>query len=94
LPQAVCRATLAVTDKFRPQEYPDTVLTTWNVSLAEAERESPIAGDLLQLLAFLAPEDIPRNLLTMPVEIAFLLFDLTNAIVVLITTIAIVQPKQ
>lgn len=55
---------LAGADEFRPQQYPDTILTTWTVSLAAAERESPVAGDLLRVLAFLAPENIPRDLLT------------------------------
>jgi len=47
----------------RPISYRDTVATTWEISFQDVEKESPAAADLLNLLAFLAPEDIPRSLL-------------------------------
>ncbi len=59
-------AALAGDDAFRPADYPATVLTTWDVSLAAAERAMPAAGDLLRVLAFLAPDDIPRDLFGAP----------------------------
>jgi tetratricopeptide (TPR) repeat protein len=42
--------------------HPDTVATTWTLSLARAQAEAPAAQDLLALCAFLAPDDIPRTL--------------------------------
>jgi len=47
----------------RPISYRDTVATTWEISFQDVEKESPAAADLLNLLAFLAPEEIPRSLL-------------------------------
>ncbi|MBI2877070.1 MAG: tetratricopeptide repeat protein [Candidatus Tectomicrobia bacterium] len=44
-------------------DYPDTVATTWEISFQQVQRESPAGADLLNLCAFLAPEDIPRNVL-------------------------------
>jgi tetratricopeptide (TPR) repeat protein len=45
-------------------DHPDTVATTWALSLARAQAEAPAARDLLTLCAFLAPDDIPRTLPT------------------------------
>jgi tetratricopeptide (TPR) repeat protein len=68
--------------KGRPQHRnpADTVATTWQVSL---ERVRPVAGAmvLLELCAFLAPEEIPRSLFTQqldppPDELAVLADDL------------------
>jgi tetratricopeptide (TPR) repeat protein len=50
------------------QDYPDTVATTWELSFNKAKEESPAAADLLNLCAFLAPDDIPRELLAQGVE--------------------------
>jgi len=49
-------------------DYPETVATTWKVSLDAASAEEPAAGDLLRLVAFLAPEDLPRELLVEQAE--------------------------
>jgi tetratricopeptide (TPR) repeat protein len=47
-----------------PTDHPDTVATTWALSLAKARAEAPAAEDLVALCAFLAPDDIPRSLPT------------------------------
>jgi hypothetical protein len=47
-----------------PTDHPDTVATTWALSLARAQAEAPAAENLLALCAFLAPDDIPRTLPT------------------------------
>jgi tetratricopeptide (TPR) repeat protein len=41
-----------------------TIATTWTLSLRRAAQESSAAEDLLTLCAFLAPDSIPRSLLT------------------------------
>jgi hypothetical protein len=41
-----------------PSEYTKTVTTTWKISFAEIEQQSPAAADLLRLCSFWAPEDI------------------------------------
>ncbi len=48
----------------RPTDYPDTVATTWDISMQRAKEASAASVDLLSLCAFLAPDDIPRDLLT------------------------------
>jgi tetratricopeptide (TPR) repeat protein len=47
-----------------PAGYPDTVATTWELSLERVRRESPAAADVLHLCAYLAPDAIPRRLLS------------------------------
>ncbi|RJP81720.1 MAG: tetratricopeptide repeat protein [Candidatus Zixiibacteriota bacterium] len=47
----------------QPHGYPGTVLTTWNMAFTEAEK-TPGAADLLRLAAFLAPDNIPLDLIT------------------------------
>jgi Tfp pilus assembly protein PilF len=51
-------------------DHPDTVASTWALSLARAQAEAPAANALLALCAFLAPDDLPR---TLPTEHAQLL---------------------
>ena len=46
----------------KPNWYTGTVATTWTVSIKGACAEQPLARDLLALFAYLAPDDIPRNL--------------------------------
>jgi tetratricopeptide (TPR) repeat protein len=41
-----------------------TVASTWSVSLERVREQSPVGEDLLRLCSFLAPDDIPRALLT------------------------------
>ena len=51
----------------RDRDPTDTVATTWQVSL---ERVRPVPGALvlLEVAAFLAPEDLPRELFTQPLD--------------------------
>jgi tetratricopeptide (TPR) repeat protein len=44
-------------------DYPDTVATTWELSFQEVQKASPAGADLLNLCAFLAPDDIPQGML-------------------------------
>ncbi|MBT4735492.1 MAG: hypothetical protein HOO10_10910, partial [Candidatus Marinimicrobia bacterium] len=47
-----------------PKNYPYTVATTWGLSMERLRAETPAAADLLHLCAFLAPDDIPRVMIT------------------------------
>ena len=49
--------------KGKPLNYPDSVATTWEISFLAVQKENPAAGDLLNLIAFLAADAIPRSLL-------------------------------
>ena len=46
-----------------PAGYHATVTTTWELAFAEVEKKSEAAGQLLNLCAFLAPDDIGREML-------------------------------
>lgn len=48
----------------QPVSYPDTVETTWELSFNELEERSPAGAALLSLCAFLAPDDIPIDVIT------------------------------
>ena len=52
-----------VFERGQPLDYPDTVLTTWSLALDRIGTEHPPALELLRLLAFLAPDDVPVSLL-------------------------------
>ncbi len=43
-------------------DYPESVATTWSVNFEEVGSESPASADLLRLSAFLAPDNIPLEL--------------------------------
>ena len=43
--------------------HPDPVATTWSLSFAKVEQLNPLAADLLRFCAFLAPDDIPEQLI-------------------------------
>lgn len=43
--------------------YELTVATTWSASFEKLEQENPAAADLLRLCAFLAPDDVPLDLI-------------------------------
>ena len=55
------RAELLVRGK--PTAYPKTIATTWDISMLAIRKDLPEAVDLLKLLAFLSPDDIPKSLL-------------------------------
>jgi tetratricopeptide (TPR) repeat protein len=43
--------------------YTATVATTWEISFQAVQKEQPVAGDLLNLCTFMAPDAIPRSML-------------------------------
>jgi tetratricopeptide (TPR) repeat protein len=47
----------------RPLDYHDTVATTWSLAMDRVGDASPAAADRLNLCAFLAPDDIPREII-------------------------------
>lgn len=49
-------------------DYPNTVATTWEISLRRVKDESPAAEDLMNLCAFLAPDDIPLEIIAAGAE--------------------------
>jgi tetratricopeptide (TPR) repeat protein len=49
-----------------PINYPDTVATTWSISIESVRKENPASLELLNLCAFLASEDIPTSLFKKP----------------------------
>lgn len=46
-----------------PEEHPDPVATTWNVSFQQIEQSNAAAAELLRFCAFLAPDAIPEELI-------------------------------
>jgi tetratricopeptide (TPR) repeat protein len=46
------------------QDYPASVATTWSLSFENVSQANPIATELLNFCAFLAPDAIPEKLLT------------------------------
>ena len=46
-----------------PSDYNQTVATTWSMAISNVREDSPGGEDLLNLCAFLAPDDIPLSLL-------------------------------
>ena len=75
----------------RPSDYPDTVATTWIMAF-DAVQDVPLAKDLLLLCSIVAPDDIPKSLVTRALEyaenndsdpVAIDSFDLDNAIAAL-----------
>jgi Tfp pilus assembly protein PilF len=58
-----------------PVDYPATVATTWQLSIAQVQASTPTAVELLRLCAMLAPDAIPLDLLAadptlLPAELA------------------------
>jgi len=51
-------------DERPPLDYPHTVATTWSLAMDQVRQDSPAGADLLNLCAFLAPDDIPQTLLS------------------------------
>jgi tetratricopeptide (TPR) repeat protein len=50
-------------DESTPPDYPDTVATTWSLAMEEVSKKSPAAADLLNLCAFLSPDEISPGML-------------------------------
>ncbi len=44
--------------------YPDSVATTWSLAFGRVEQTNPAAAELLRLCAFVAPDQLPEELLT------------------------------
>ncbi|MBA1341611.1 MAG: Photosystem I assembly protein Ycf3 [ANME-2 cluster archaeon] len=51
-------------DETPPPDYPDSVATTWSLAMEQVSKESPVAADLLNLCAFLAPDEISLEMLS------------------------------
>src|SRR6266516_1736392 len=47
-----------------PIDHPDSVAATWSLSFQQVEQENLAAADLLRLCAFLSPEAIPEEIIT------------------------------
>ncbi|NJL42113.1 MAG: tetratricopeptide repeat protein [Leptolyngbyaceae cyanobacterium SM1_4_3] len=47
----------------RMGDYPESVATTWKINFNDVSKKSPAAADVLRLSAFLAPDEIPYELL-------------------------------
>lgn len=48
-----------------PMNHPDSVATTWSLSFQQVKQQSEAAAELLCLLAFLDPNSIPEEILTL-----------------------------
>jgi tetratricopeptide (TPR) repeat protein/DNA-binding XRE family transcriptional regulator len=51
-------------NQIDPEDYPDSVATTWLLSFQRIEAQYPAAAELLRLCAFLAPDTLPEEMLT------------------------------
>ncbi len=51
-------------DETPPPDYPDSVAATWSLAMEQVSKESPEAADLLNLCAFLAPDEISLEMLS------------------------------
>ncbi len=56
---------LQLLEKEKPQvgDYPESVATTWTINFEVVQTSSPAAADLLRMSAFLAPDNIPWEIL-------------------------------
>ncbi|KAI0104254.1 hypothetical protein GGR51DRAFT_229239 [Nemania sp. FL0031] len=55
-------------------EYPESVMTTWEISMNILERKYPEAAELLQLLGFFAQSGVPEQILFTPTKQQFWCF--------------------
>ena len=53
----------------QPEFYAQTVAATWNASVEAAQAAAPLAEDVLEMAAYLAPDDIPKMLFGALVEL-------------------------
>ena len=51
-----------------PAEHPEAVETMWELVFRQIEKQSPGAAALINLCAFLAPDDIPRDMIVAGAE--------------------------
>lgn len=70
--QPICGLTskqrrLQLLEKEQPQvgNYPASVATTWRINFEAVQASSPAAADVLHLSAFLAPDNIPYEILSL-----------------------------
>ena len=58
---------LQLLEKEKPQigDYPESVATTWTINFEAVQASSAAAADLLRLSAFLAPDNIPYEILAL-----------------------------
>ncbi|HEY0734282.1 MAG TPA: FxSxx-COOH system tetratricopeptide repeat protein [Herpetosiphonaceae bacterium] len=50
-------------DESEPEDYPVSITKTWDLAFQQVQQSSPAAVDLLNLCAFLAPDDIPLDMI-------------------------------
>ena len=50
-------------ERGKPADYTDTIATTWEISFQAVKEKLPASADLLNICAFLAPDDIPKSLI-------------------------------
>jgi tetratricopeptide (TPR) repeat protein len=58
----------AALERGEPHDYSATIATTWKLAFRGATQQAPGAGDLLNLIAFFAPDMIPLEILTAHTE--------------------------
>lgn len=75
--------------RYNPIAYSGTVGTTWEISFQQLQNESTVGANMLNLIAFLASDNIPKSLL---IEGALDLFDPLEAAALAI--IALVNPDE
>ncbi|MSR58068.1 MAG: tetratricopeptide repeat protein, partial [Planctomycetaceae bacterium] len=81
-----------------PKDYQQTVATTWDLAL---ERLTPASVELLNLLAYLGPESVPRSLMTdnpgqLPTELAPVASDPLrfNAIIGELSSLSLIESTE
>jgi tetratricopeptide (TPR) repeat protein len=66
-------------DRRNKKEHPEPVATTWSLNFESVEKRNPAAADLLRFCAFLAPDDIPEELIiTGAAELGSILQDIAS----------------
>ncbi len=62
------RTDLLAQRRAQGADHPEPVASTWSLSFARVEETNPAAADLLRLCAYLAPDAIPDEILTLGAE--------------------------
>lgn len=60
-----CERRLRLLEGGEPDDYPASVATTWALNFEDVERTSAASAEILRLSAFLAPDRIPLEILTL-----------------------------